>query len=145
MLPLCNQTFLVDRVIEKQKHGFVLCIPKTDIPTTSADYGSISLVNTDYKIAARIIANRKSSVLSDMLHPSQYCGVPGNTICDAVPTLRDAIAFAELTHGPQCTISLDFTAAFDMISHTSLFLMLKIMAIELITLLQAIYNKAFCL
>jgi len=66
-----------------------------------------------------------------MLHPSQYCGVPGNTICDAVTTVRVAIAYAELTHAPLCTISFDFTAAFDMISHNSLLLMLKFMAMEL--------------
>ena len=62
-----------------------------------------------------------------MLHPSQYCEVPGNTISDAATTLMDAITFAESTHAPPCTLSLDFTAAFDMISHTPVYLMPKIM------------------
>ena len=66
-----------------------------------------------------------------MLHPSQYCGAPSNTICDAVTTIRDAIAYAELTHARLRTRSLDFTAAFVMISRTSVLLMLKIMAVEL--------------
>jgi len=39
--------------------------------------------------------------------------VPGNMIFDAVASVRDAIAYAELTHVPLCTLSLDFTAAFD--------------------------------
>ena len=131
MLALCNQTYLDDRIIEKQKRGFVLCIPKTDIPTTSADYRPISVVNADYKFPALITANRIRPALSDMLHPSQYCGVPSNTICDAVTTVRDAIAYAEFTHAPIRTRSLDFTAAFVMISRTSVLLILKIMAVEL--------------
>ena len=51
MLVICNQTYLDERIIEKQKHGFVLCTPNTDIPSTSANYRPISLVNTDYKIS----------------------------------------------------------------------------------------------
>ena len=125
MLALCNQTYLDDRAIAKQQHGFVLCIPKTDSPTISTDYGPIALVITDYKIAARIIAKRIRSALSDMIRPSQYCGVPGNTIWDAVMAVRDA--YPELTHAPLCRLSLDFTAVLYMISHTSLLLMLKIM------------------
>jgi hypothetical protein len=127
MLALCNQSCLDDRVIKKQKHDFVSCMPKTDTPTTSANYRPNSSVNIDYKIAARITANLIRSAPSDTVHPSQYCGVPGNTICDVVTAVRDAIAYAELTHGTLCSLSLDFTAAFDMISHTSLLLMLKIM------------------
>jgi len=30
-----NQTYLDDWIIEKQKHGFVFCTPKTDIPHVS--------------------------------------------------------------------------------------------------------------
>jgi hypothetical protein len=102
MLAQFNQMYLCDRITEKQKNRFVLCIPKTDTPTTSRDYGPIDSVNTDYKIASRIIANRTRSAPSDILHRSQYCGVPGNTICDAVTAVRDAIAYAELTHA--CTV-----------------------------------------
>ena len=131
MLALCNQTYLDDRIIEKQKRGFVLCIPKTDIPTTSADYKTISVVNTDYKFPALITANRIRPALSDMLHPSQYCGVPSNTICDAVTTVRNAIAYADLTHARLRTSSLDFTGAFVINSRTSVLLMLKLMAVEL--------------
>jgi hypothetical protein len=60
-----------------------------------------------------------------MLHPSHYCAVQGNTIFDAVATVRDAVAYAELTHAPLRILSLDLTTAFDGISHTSRLRMLK--------------------
>jgi len=61
-----------------------------------------------------------------MLHPSQYCGVTGNTTFKAVATVRDAIAYAELTHAPLRILSFDYTAVFGRISHTYQFRMLRI-------------------
>ena len=75
------------------------------------------MVNTDYKILARIMANRIRPTLEELLHPRQYCGRPGNTIFEALSTLREAVAFAEVTRKPLCIISLDFGEAFDRISH----------------------------
>jgi hypothetical protein len=92
-------------------------LPNTDIPTTPADYKPVTLLNPDYKIVARIIVNRLRPTFSNILHTSQYFGVPGNMIFDAVASVRDVIAYAELTHVPLCILSLEFTAAFDRISH----------------------------
>ena len=73
---------------------------------------------TYYEFLARIRTNQLRPTLSDMLHPSQYCGVPGNTIFDAVTKVRNAIAYEELTHTALHTPNLHFRAAFDRISHT---------------------------
>jgi len=60
-------------------------------------------------------------------------------------TVWDAIAYAELTHAPLCTVSLDFTAALVRFAHTYLFRMLKIyrFSMRFSTLIQAIYDQAF--
>jgi hypothetical protein len=70
---------------------------------------------------ARIIANRLNPWLPSILHKSQYCGVRGHTIFDAVATIREVIAQAEHTKQALCILSLDFKAAFDNISHQYLF------------------------
>ena len=36
---------------------------------------------------------------------------------EAVASIRDAIAYAEVTKNPLCLVSIDFNAAFDRISH----------------------------
>ena len=64
-------------------------------------------------------------ILVELLHPSQYCGVPGNTIFNAVATVRDAIAYVETTRRPLCVVSLDFKQAFDRISYTYLLTVLR--------------------
>jgi hypothetical protein len=40
-----NQMYLDCRIMEQKKHGIVVCISKTDIPTTPADYRPITLLN----------------------------------------------------------------------------------------------------
>jgi hypothetical protein len=67
------------------------------------------------------MASRLSKVLQDHLRGSQYCGVTGNSILDAVTQVRDAIAYSEITDIPLCVLSLDFQNAFDSISHQYLF------------------------
>ena len=124
MRTLFNQMLRDRQLSERQKQGVIVCIPKTARPHTPEDYRPITLLNTDYKILARLIAVRVRPILTE-LQPCQYCGVPGNTIFDAVATVRDAIAYVETTRRPLCVVSLDFKQAFDRISHTYLLTVLR--------------------
>jgi len=120
MRTLFKQMFRDRKLTEKQKQGAIICIPKCERPNTPDDYIPITLLNTDYKILARLLAARMRPVISKLLHPSQHCGMPENTIFDAVTAVRDAIAYAEKTRRPLCMVSLDLKEAFDRISHTYL-------------------------
>ena len=126
MLLMFNQMYSTGTKREQQKHGIVVCIPKTTAPKTPADYRPITLLNTDYKILARIVASRLRPILAELLHPSQHGGLQGGGIFDVVATVRDAIAYAEKTQTPLCVLSLDFTEAFDRISHNYLFKLHKL-------------------
>jgi len=125
LLKQFSEMFFDRKLTPQQKHGVIVLIPKTTIPAVPADYRPITLLNNDYKIMARIIASRLQPVLVDLLHPSQYCGVPGRTILEAVATVREAIAHAERAKTPLCVISLDIKEAFDKISHSYLFSILQ--------------------
>jgi len=50
MLAELNHMYLDFQITECQKHGIVVCIPKTDIPTTPVDYIPITFLNKYYKI-----------------------------------------------------------------------------------------------
>jgi hypothetical protein len=63
-------------------------------------------------------------MMAELLQQSQYYRVPGNTIFEAVATMREAIAQAEVKQVPLCVISLDFQEAFDRVSHHYLFAIL---------------------
>jgi hypothetical protein len=99
----------------QQNQGIIVCLPKPNGTQIPEGYRPITLLNTDYKILARIIAHRIGTVM-EKLHECQYYGVPGN-IFDAVTTIREALAQAEVTATPHYVLSLDFRDAFDRISH----------------------------
>lgn len=64
-------------------------------------------------------------VLLDGEAVGQYCGVPDRTISDAIAVVRDTIAHAHFKIKPFCTLSLDYEAVFNEISHQHLFRLLK--------------------
>jgi hypothetical protein len=81
-----------------QKHGIIVFIPKAPHAAGAEDYRPLTLLNTDLKILARIIARRLDRVSSRILHAGKHCGVGGKSILEAAATLRDVIAYAETTH-----------------------------------------------
>jgi hypothetical protein len=112
-------------ITPKQKHGIIVCLPKHNGAQKPIDVRSITLLNADYKILARILAHRLRPLLAEHMKTHQFYGVPGNNIMDAVATVRDVIAKAEVTRTPLCVLSLDFQDAFDRISHQYLFSILQ--------------------
>jgi hypothetical protein len=80
--------FVPGNLTEQQKRGVKVCIPKTMRPSQPPDYCLITLLNTDYKILARIVANRIRPTLEELLHPSQFCDRPENTIFEALASVR---------------------------------------------------------
>jgi len=58
MLIMFNQMYSTGSIREQQNNGIVLCIHKTTVPKTPADYRPITLLNTDYKILGRVVASR---------------------------------------------------------------------------------------
>ena len=81
---------------------------KIPLPIWREDYRPLALLNADFKLLARIIANGIRPWINDLHHPSQHCGVQDNNILGAISAIRDTISMTELTHIPLCIISLDF-------------------------------------
>jgi hypothetical protein len=78
------------------------------------------------------------------LRNSQFCGVPGKTILDAISSIRDVLALSECTGTPLCVLTLDFQSAFDRISQDYLFTILRQYGISqwFIDRLYALYDQA---
>ena len=112
-----NGMFTVDPLMAQQVKGLVVCVPKKPHPECIGDFRPLTLLNADYKILARVIANRMQPIIQDRIHSLQHCGGQGTSIFDAVATIRDAIAHSEITRKPLCVIAIDFQAAFDRVSH----------------------------
>ena len=114
---IMNCMFTDDPLMAQQVKGLVVCIPKNRHPECIGDFRPLTLLNADYKILARIIANRLKPILQDLVHPQQHRGSMGTSVFEAVATIRDASAHSETTHKPLCVIAIDFQSAFERVSH----------------------------
>jgi hypothetical protein len=125
MLEIFNQMLIEQKLTELQQRGVIVCIPKSVKAVALDDFRPITLLNSDYKILARIVEGRIRPALVELLHASQYCSVPGKSIFDAVASVRDAVTYGEMANTPLCVLSLDFKEAIDKISHKYLFTILQ--------------------
>jgi mannosylglycoprotein endo-beta-mannosidase len=72
-LELMNHMFIHQKITPNQKHGIIICLPKDNHTRTPDGYRPISLLTTEYKILARIMAARLNIVAQEHLHKTQYC------------------------------------------------------------------------
>jgi hypothetical protein len=99
-------------ITPQQKLGTIVCLPKHGPMLTPADRLPITVLNSNYKLLTRILARRLRPLIDLHLKSTQYCGVTGNTIFDAVATVRDVAAYTENIHLQLCILTLDFQHAF---------------------------------
>ena len=73
----------------------------------------ITLLNVDYKLAARVIAGPFLNVIHLVVDEDQTYGVPGRFIGENVALLRGVVEFASSSGTPVAILSLDQEKAFD--------------------------------
>ena len=76
----------------------------------------ISLTNTDYKILAKLLTNRLSKVISNIIDPDQVGFMKGRNISTVIRTIDDTISYLGKRNKPGIIFALDYKAAFDTIS-----------------------------
>uniref|UniRef100_A0A803T8M6 Reverse transcriptase domain-containing protein n=1 Tax=Anolis carolinensis TaxID=28377 RepID=A0A803T8M6_ANOCA len=112
---LMNQA-LQDKVIpETWKEATIIMIPKEDAdPSETKNYRPISLLNTDYKIFTKILANRLKKFLNGWIGEDQTGFLPSRTIKDNVRVILDAMEFYEQHNQREVGfLSVDAEKAFD--------------------------------
>ena len=99
-----------------QKKGMITLIPKTGKDTTYvSNWRPITLLNVDYKIISKAIANRIKIVLPKLIHPDQKGFVPGRFIGENMMDLYKIMETYETRHKRGILLSVDFYKAFDTI------------------------------
>jgi hypothetical protein len=82
-----NDMYSEGEISDMQKHGHIVCLPKTSDPVSPDNYRPLTLLNTDYKLLMRIIANRLRPWLEDILHRNQFCGRVGKSGNGCMPAM----------------------------------------------------------
>lgn len=84
------------------------------------NYRPLSLLNTDYKIIAKVLASRMKKVIGGIIASTQTYSVPGRDITDTICTIRDVAHYMQKNKGG-ILLSLDLNKAFDRVDHHFLF------------------------
>ena len=85
----------------------------------------ISLLNSDYKIIAKILAKRMQTVLPSIIHYDQSGYLKGRYIGQNIRILEDISFFAKKNKLPGILLSIDFEKAFDSLNWTFMLKSLK--------------------
>ncbi|PNW71590.1 hypothetical protein CHLRE_16g660550v5 [Chlamydomonas reinhardtii] len=68
--------------------GVITCFSKPGDPLQPSSYRPITLLGTDYRTLARVLARRLIPVFSNVIHPAQTAFLPGRRIADNVLLLQ---------------------------------------------------------
>lgn len=97
----------------EQAIGIVTLSLKGNKAVTLQNYRPITLLNTDYKIAAKVIASRLKGVIHRLIGPHQTGFLKGRFIGENIRFVLDLIEHCSHCNLPGFLLLLDFEKAFD--------------------------------
>ena len=113
---LLNNTLENGNLPRSFKLAILKLIPKIDSPVLPDDFRPISLINADQKIVSHVLCERLTNILGKTIQANQYAYVPKRNMHSAVHYVRLRIKnLKQKSQFRRCTVSLDFSKAFDRI------------------------------
>ena len=110
----------------EQKRGIISLIPKKDKDRMLLkNWRPITLLNVDYKIAAKTLAKRLQNYLPSLINSDQTGYIKGRLIGENIRLISDIITLTDLKNIPGLLLLIDFEKAFDSIEWNYIDLALK--------------------
>ena len=117
LLQILNEMYVGEAIMDSQKHGIIVCVPKTKQPVRPEDYRALTPLNADFKLLSRILANRLNKWNKDLLHSSEHFGIADKNTFGTLASIRETIDHVETTNLPTSLLTLYLAEAFDNIAH----------------------------
>ncbi|KAK3224332.1 hypothetical protein Dsin_011357 [Dipteronia sinensis] len=106
-------------------HSFVTLIPKTLNLNSLSEYRPISLVNSLYKVLAKVLSNRMRKVLNEVIGEAQMAFVVRRQIIDSFVIANEVISNWRREKEGGIVLKLDFEKAYNSVDHKFLDLCLE--------------------
>ena len=112
-----NHAFIEGELSTDQKRGLISLIPKKEKDRLYIkNWRPIALLNTDYKLLAKILATRLKLVIEKLIDCDQTGYIIGRYIGENIRTVSDVIDYFTANHKAGIILLVDFEKAFDTIS-----------------------------
>ena len=109
-----NCSFEIGLLSITQRKGIISLIPKKQKgPRFLKNWRPITLLNCDYKIVSKSIANRVKRVLPDIINNDQSGFLKGRSIAENILLIDGIINFPAENTKPGLLLFIDFEKAFD--------------------------------
>ncbi|KAK4389436.1 Retrovirus-related Pol polyprotein from type-2 retrotransposable element R2DM [Sesamum angolense] len=113
--------FRSGRMLRQLNHTIIALVPKFEHSPSVTNYRPISCCNVIYKVITKIIADRLSPALVQLIDSSQAAFVGGRNITDNIFLAQEMVRqYSRKRISPHCTINVDLRKAFDSVSWTFL-------------------------
>ena len=119
MLKALNHAYETGNLSITQKRGIIKLIPKKDAdPHLIKNWRPLTLLNCDYKIATKAIANRLKNVIPKLIDNDQTGFIKGRFIGENILLIDSIIKYASSKNIPGLLLFVDFEKAFDSLDWT---------------------------
>ena len=106
--------------------GIISLIPKKNRDLRwIKNWCPIILLCVDYKILAKIIANRVKSVLDNLIGKEQSAFIKGRNINNSIRKIVDTVNYCDRKQLNSLLLSIDFEKAFDCVEYLSVEMAMK--------------------
>ena len=144
LLESINQSYDTGTLSPTQKRSILSLIFKKNDKHLLKNWRPISLLNTDYKILAHVLANRLKRVINKLIHTDQNGYIKGRNIGYNIRLIQDVIEYFENDNIEGAILFIDFHKAFDTVNHNFLHVVLQKFQFgsSFCKWVETIYNKA---
>ena len=134
-----NFTFQQNIQPLSQKNAIIKLIYKKNNPNFLKNWRPISLLNTDYKILTKILTQRLSAYMNQIIPHEQKCGVKGRQLHEIIRNLDSYRNQSDNGY----FITIDQEKAFDRLNHKYIFTSLNKLGIQghFLNTIQTIYTN----
>ncbi|GKV31769.1 hypothetical protein SLEP1_g40435 [Rubroshorea leprosula] len=108
-----NDFYQNGRLVKGANSSFIVLIPKVNNPQKIEEFRPISLIGVMYKVIAKLLANRISSVLDSIIGESQMAFLRGRQMVDSIVIANETIDAAKRNKKASFVFKLDFEKAYD--------------------------------
>lgn len=107
--------------------SFIALIPKISNPMVVSDFRPISLIGAQYKIIAKVLANRLAQVIDSIISREQSAFIKQRQILDGPLMVNEVIKYCNRKKTKLMVFKIDFEKAFDSVSWDYLFRVMNFM------------------